>query len=302
MEHDFAGAVVNLDILFLMNWTMDYLILILVRAALFPGVSMRKTAAGAFLQAFTYVIWWIFREQMKGFFAAALALLLIAFSLRWTFSIRQMRVFLKTAAVTAGSTFLLGGFGFPAERMLVKMQGNAAARQGIWIGLMSFFALGFSLFLKKKERWMQGGHNRENSIYEVEIQRKKRVIVLKGLYDSGNLLVSCRNGRGICVISSEDAENLMDETEKERMRFLLCQEEFPWSIMAQQLWSGFYRIAYSSVGTSGRWMPGIMADRIVVRKDGRVYADRKGMLGVAKQTISRKKEIRVLLPADIFRS
>lgn len=300
MEHDYAGAVVNLDILFLVNWMMDCLILLLVRAVLFPKVSVKKTAAGAFVQAVTYVVWLVFRGDMSECIAAFLAILLVALPLQWTFSIRKPRIFLKTVTAAAGFAFLLGGFGFFVRKELMKTGIIAAAGQGIFTGVMLFFALGLNVFLKKKRKWMQTAEKREDNIYEVEIQRKKRVIVLKGLYDSGNLLISRWNGRGICVISAEDAEKLMDTVEQERMRFLLCQKEFPWKIMVQQLWSGFYRIAYSSVGTSDQWMPGILADRIIVKKDGRIYADVKGLLGIAKGRISEQNEICALLPADIF--
>ena len=186
MEHDYAGAVVNLDILFLVNWMMDCLILLLVRAVLFQKVSVKKTAAGAFVQAVTYVVWLVFRGDMSECIAAFLAILLVALPLQWTFSIRKPRIFLKTVTAAAGFAFLLGGFGFFVRKELMKTGIIAAAGQGIFIGVMSFFALGLNVFLKKKRKWMQTAEKREDNIYEVEIQRKKGVIVLKGLYDSGS--------------------------------------------------------------------------------------------------------------------
>ena len=92
----------------------------------------------------------------------------------------------------------------------------------------------------------------------------------------------------------------LDEKEKEMLAFLVTQERFPWKIMTENLWSGITPISYSSVGKEDGWMPGITADRIIVKKDGKVLADRKGMLGITARQIFRDAAATVLLPADIF--
>ena len=123
---------------------------------------------------------------------------------------------------------------------------------------------------------------------------------LQGMYDSGNRLESRWTGEGICVLSLKSAEGLLDEKEKEMLAFLVTQERFPWKIMTENLWSGITPISYSSVGKEDGWMPGITADRIIVKKDGKVLADRKGMLGITARQIFRDAAATVLLPADIF--
>ena len=70
--------------------------------------------------------------------------------------------------------------------------------------------------------------------------------------------------------------------------------------MTENLWSGITPISYSSVGKEDGWMPGITADRIIVKKDGKVLADRKGMLGITARQIFRDAAATVLLPSDIF--
>lgn len=47
-------------------------------------------------------------------------------------------------------------------------------------------------------------------------------------------------------------------------------------------------------------MPGVMAEEIVVLKDGEVLTRTKGMLGISQEELSETKEFFVLLPNDIF--
>ena len=48
---------IYLDVLFLLNWMIDYLILALVKKDFFPGMKERRIAAGAFLAAGSYLFW-----------------------------------------------------------------------------------------------------------------------------------------------------------------------------------------------------------------------------------------------------
>ena len=69
---------------------------------------------------------------------------------------------------------------------------------------------------------------------------------------------------------------------------------------AKQFQTGIYVLQYSTVGKKNAKMPGIMAEEIVVLKDGEVLTRTKGMLGISQEEFSETKEFFVLLPNDIF--
>lgn len=59
---------------------------------------------------------------------------------------------------------------------------------------------------------------------------------------------------------------------------------------------------YYSIQLLGRKMQKcrVMAEEIVVLKDGEVLTRTKGMLGISQEELSETKEFFVLLPNDIF--
>lgn len=297
MDDNKMRTMIYLDILFLMNWIVDYLILALIKQNFFPYIKKRKVIAGAFIAASSYLFWFYQEERMSEIFRCIEAVFFISLVLLWTFSIRSFAVFCKTTLIAFFYAFLMGGGCYALKNILPE---NAAEYlPGQWktvAGCLSVYTLCFFAGRRLKKDAVRI----KECTYEVEIQRKGRTVYLLGLYDSGNLLENQWTGEGICLLSMEAAEGLFDQREKEILTFLFTQKDFPWKIMADNLWSGIYRIAYSSVGKEEGWMPGIAADQIIVKKDGEVLAERKGLLGITARQILRGKKVGILLPADIF--
>lgn len=287
---------IYLDVLFLLNWMIDYLILALVKKDFFPGMKERRIAAGAFLAAGSYLFWLCQAGIVSGTVRMLEGFFLISLVLLWTFSIRSLPLFLKTAAAVFGYTFLLGGFCHVLLHILTERGKAPPVQWWVPVGCMAAAA-----FIRSAGKRMQRETEKiKECTYEVEIRRKGRTVSLQGWYDSGNLLVSQWTGRGICVLPLEKAEGLLDEEEKKILSFLVTQKDFPWKIMTENLWSGIHRITYSSVGRKDGWMPGIAADHIIVKKYGEVLADTEGLMGITAQEIFQDGRFAVLLPADIF--
>lgn len=291
-----ARTMIYLDILFLMNWIVDYLILALIKQDFFPYIRKRKVIAGSLIAASSYLLWFYQAGKVSNIFLAMEAVFFISLVLLWTFSIKRFAVFCKTALAAFFYAFLMGGGCYALKNILSEKITYCLGqwREVVSCLLIYIFCSSVGRRLKKDAVKMK------ECTYEVEIQRKGRAVCLLGLYDSGNLLKNQWTGEGICILSMEAAEGLFDQREKEILTFLLVQKDFPWKIMTDNLWSGIYRISYSSVGKEEGWMPGITADQIIVKKDGEVLAERKGLLGITAQQILREKKVGVLLPADIF--
>ena len=78
----------------------------------------------------------------------------------------------------------------------------------------------FKWFKKKKENATQIS---KTYTYEVRISRKGRKAVYKGIYDSGNLLVSQITGQGVCIIQKEQAAKLLLTKEKSEIEQIYIQ-------------------------------------------------------------------------------
>lgn len=290
------GNMIYLDILFLLNWTIDYLILALIKHDFFPETKKRRIVAGAFLAAGTYLFWLFQEEKISKEIRMAEAACFMSLVLLWTFPIRRWNLFCKTAATAFGYILLMGGFCHVLQNIFADSP--ELFSEPWWVPLVCAAVF---LFLKKIGKRIKNETVKiKECTYEVEIRRKDRAVKLMGLYDSGNLLVSQWTGKGICVLSFRESAELFDEKEKEILSFLIAQKDFPWKIMTENLWSGICRITYSSVGKEKGWMPGIAADHIIVKKDGEVLVDTKGLMGITAQNIFQDRRFAVLLPADIF--
>lgn len=295
---------VYLDMIFAVNIIIDYLILVLVRKDLFPQTNIRRIFAGALLSSVTYIIWYLLKicyfqcrtATAYLLFLFFLPFILIGIILMWIFRIRSFSLFVKTIGVTIGYTFLFGGCGYFFYKKICNLDFSQFRWQSVFLCTMIFFT-GIMLQWKKIKRESE---KVTNNLYEVELRRREKTVYCQGIYDSGNLLVSKITGRGICVMSLQNVMALLDDQEKELLSVFKEKNNFPWEMMAEKIKFGLYPICYSSVGNENAYMPGIIADQIIVTKKGEVLADYRGMIGISAKSISKKKEFSILLPADIF--
>ncbi|RGI92964.1 hypothetical protein DXD91_00345 [Anaerobutyricum hallii] len=96
--------------------------------------------------------------------------------------------------------------------------------------------------------------------------------------------------------SEEKEEKKREKNEKKKQQI----EQPLWRMWAKQFQTGIYVLQYSTVGKKNAKMPGVMAEEIVVLKDGEVLTRTKGMLGISQEELSETKEFFILLPNDIF--
>lgn len=285
-----------LDILFFMNWIIDYLILALVKHDFFPYIKKRRVTAGAFFAAGSYIFWFCQAGKVSVIVRGMEAIAFFTIVLLWTFSIRKLFLFCKAVLAVLAYTILMGGGCYAFKNIVPE---NRIWFLGQWRTVLECMLV-YILCRCAGRRLKKDTVTTKECTYEVEIQRKGRTVHLQGFYDSGNLLESRWTGKGICILSLKSADGLFTQEEKEILRFLFVQKDFPWKIMTDNLWSGIFPISYSSVGKEQGWMPGISADQIIVRKNGEVLAERKGVLGITARQIIREKKVDILLPADIF--
>ena len=77
-----------------------------------------------------------------------------------------------------------------------------------------WFSAGVIFLWKMKKKKENATQISKTYTYEVRISRKGRKAVYKGIYDSGNLLVSQITGQGVCIIQKEQAAKLLLPKEK----------------------------------------------------------------------------------------
>lgn len=270
--------------------------LFLVKEWLFPEIRQRRIVAGAFFWSASYVLWRILEKGVSRLISQSLAVVLFCFPLFYLFPIKSWKTFLKVIRVLVFHSFLLGGSAFWLRG---RLSASVRNQPGAY-GLLLLFMAAMAGFLAVWRRYRHRGDGEKAAVYEVEIRRKGKQKDVRGLYDSGNLLQSTIAGGGVCILEMGEAEALMNEKEKAALTRLLSCKKLRAGQRALFLQKGIYWMEYTSVGKEGGWMPGIMADRIIVKKDGQILTEKRRMVGIVSQNLSEEGRFSMLLPADIF--
>ena len=304
---------------FLYNWAADYILLLFVKKDLYPEIKNRTILIGASACSLSYILWEGTAGKLPPYCRIILKWFLI-FSILYTlFKIRSVKKIGKTISLFLCYLFLMGGaVSFFLSCIHIKTVGG---RKTAWKAMaVIWFSAGVIFLWKMKKKKENATQISKTYTYEVRISRKGRKAVYKGIYDSGNLLVSQITGQGVCIIQKEQAAKLLLPKEKSEIEQIYIQfseekeekkrekngkkkqqiEQPLWRMWAKQFQTGIYVLQYSTVGKKNAKMPGVMAEEIVVLKDGEVLTRTKGMLGISQEELSETKEFFVLLPNDIF--
>lgn len=281
--------------IFFINFVADTLILLLVRQELFSEKSVFRTLKGGCLTSITYILWYC----LTPYFTKTIRFLLAAFSvgitLILTFQIRSFRLWIQTVCIMMLYVFLMGGF----VLMVIRFDGDRELDKMYWLVIPVFlFLFSFGITFMSRKRAVTC--RREENYYEVKIFRAEAQITVTGYYDTGNRMYSHMTGEGISVLDRQSGVKLLSEKE----RFFLQNAWQENTVTVESIFesgcSGIYPVRFQTVGQSENIMAGILADRIIVQKNGKVFADKKGMLGINAEHVSKDERFSVLLPEDIF--
>lgn len=288
--------VLYLDLLFFQNMVVGYLILYLVKTDLYPGISLRRVIMGALLSSITYIFWYSTGMWADRKIILCAACFFMSNIFVWTFQIHTFSSYLQTLERAIIYLLLMGGAGLLFQEGFQLENSTDSS----WYFLFTGFMVAFTIWYTKWKKKIRKGMQFQEKIYDVEFQRHSKTVFRRGLYDSGNLLVSQITGKGICVITFENIKDLLDEREIDFVKEMMNDREFFRKKLMQSISLGFYVIQFSSVGKEHGWMPGILVEHIIVRKEDKILVDTSGMLGISAQKISKDEKYSVLLPADIF--
>ena len=265
---------IYLDVLFLENFLMDYILLLLTGKIL----QKQKKGPGMLLAALIgsgYTILYYFLltapEQKNG---EVLRLVLQIGNLAVTYLMarcayissagKQGVLCVLTMMVLA---FVTGGVLTWAEQTFPFFYVH---RSRIWMAVGAFF-FGY-LFLQRwtkdiRQRWFH-----KKCHLPVCITFGERQIRCLGLMDSGNSLYEPITGRPVVIIERE----------------LLTSNEIPMP-------DGFFAIPYHAIGTQKGILKGVLADELEIPKQQGEQKWHKVMLGIYEGKISQKDEYQVIL-------
>ena len=283
------------------NFVADYIILFFIKRDLFPEKKQSQIIKAAAIFSLTYVIWEWTTTGMSPVTRGILKWCSILALICRFFKITSVSLFRKTMTVFLCYLFLMGG-SVTFFLTYIQIDQVKAIKEAYKAIAVLFLSSGILLAYKRKQKQEKREEEARKNIYDIQISRKGKTITCRGFYDSGNLLTSRITGQGVCIITQEKAREILMPKEQQEVKKILTDssESLSWRMWAKQFQTGIYVLQYSTIGKKNAKMPGVMAEEIVVLKDGEVLTRTKGMLGISQEELSETKEFFVLLPNDIF--
>lgn len=251
--------VVYIDSLFLLNFLLDYLALLLTGKVAGEPLRRLKIALGALGGAIyaVSIFWpgWSFLSHFAVRLSVGLLMVMIAYGT----TRRLLRVFLLFLAVSAG----LGGGVYALSCLgagVDMMEGVATTSIDLRLIILGGFLAYSLLSLAGRKLARHGG----DELRRVEVSLEGKAVSLTALVDSGNTLTDPVSGRPVLVAEGERLSPLLPPEVDIRHP----AECFPILPCPQK----FRLLPYRAVGVSQGLLLAVRADRVVV--EGRESGNR----------------------------
>ncbi len=260
---------VYLDVLFLMNFCMDFLVIHFTKSLLKLPKTFGRTCLGSLLGAvgsclltlgYGLPFWLKLALSIPG-----LSLLMV----KAAFPKCKAKAFWKRYLVFLGMTFILGGLiVFLQYKIHLRTVLSLALGGGVlWLGIGAW------------NRFQA----RKTNLYRVCLYEKGEEIFIQGLYDTGNHLVCPWNGKEAHVVDEASIMPILKKTE--------TGEELP---------EGFFYIPFSSVGKEGGMLKAKQIEGLkVFREEGELFFE-KPILALGKPSLFDGKPYHIILHSETF--
>ncbi len=259
--------VLYIDVLFLENLLLDYLLLsVTARLLKLSAGRIRRLLCAALGSGLLCLIYALFPGcPPAGFLLlhTAIAAVMVWLGLKT----RGLRIFGKALILLYLCSFLLGGiFGWLQNYIRFPVY------PFLGLSILSYWLLSLGM------GWLTRFRQKERHIYSVTLGFHGRVLKLRGLVDTGNGLHDPVFGKPVSILTKE-------------LQLALCGAG---DVL-------FYPVPFHSIGKKDGLLPAFYADFLQIESEGRTLCRvERPLLGVTKEPLSSKKEYGILLHPDLL--
>ncbi len=253
------------DVLFLVNFMMDYLLLLCVRKMLKCSATHVNICLGALTGALLTCIVVILPIPYAFIKGILFHVFVNTCMLKVGLKIKNIRSFIQAIIMLYIGSFLLGGI-MEVFRPYIKV-----GSLFLLVAIAGYYLfLGIWKFISYMQRW-----NRYHC--DVELQLTGRVYRLKGLIDTGNGLRDPVSGQPVSIIDRKTARKLLQEEDVKNVRY----------------------IPYKTIGNREGVLPIIRIDRLCVQGENACTVETP-LIGICEEEISTGGEYEMILNPNLF--
>lgn len=279
--------VIYLDVFFIINLLMDFLILMIVRRMVHSKTGWFRCLAGAIIGAVYICILIVLPFGNSIIFKLISYFVISFFMVRISYNLKGFRKNLKPYLLLFVTTFLLGGilnalYFYTEFGSLLKyvMSGDVFGD----ISLLAFIAFaGISFGLLKGIVYIINRFREKSEVlYDVILEYDGKIFTVKALLDTGNSLIEPISKKPVNVIEYSVLE--------EKLNGFSIDEK------------NFRMIPFHSVGKESGLIPGMYVDQMTIEKDKEKIVVIKPMVGIYSSKLSARKEYQMLLHPKLLNS
>lgn len=254
-----------IDVLFLVNFMMDYILLLLVRKMLkctaTHGNVFVGAMAGAFLTCLIIILPVLHTVLKFVLFHTVVNTMMIRFGLR----IKDMRTMIKAFLTLYAGGFLLGGV-MEHLRQYVKV-----GSMFLFIAVSAYYVVTWIWTFFESVQKM----NRYRCRAKLYIGEKKYRI--NGIIDTGNCLHDPITNEPVSILDKKAAIKFLGNEKMEKVRY----------------------VPYHSIGKPEGVLPVLRIDKMCV-ENGRIHWIQRPLIGISEEEISSGDSYQMIVNPDIF--
>lgn len=255
------------DVLFLENLLLDYLLLVLLARLLKRPVRRLRLLTAASLGSLGLCLVYILSLEETWLGAALIYGILSTVMVKAGLGISRIRELGRAVFLLYIISLLLGGiFG------LIQRKISFPLYPFFGITLVSYWILTAAM------EWLMRYRSRAGKIFRVTISFQGKVIEVRGLLDTGNQLHDPMLHKPVSILTEELQEELCQDRE-----------------------TAFLPIAYHSIGKRDGTLEAFFADYMCIHiadKEKKLVS--RPLLGITKEPLSSKNEYNMILHPDLF--
>lgn len=292
--------VVYIDVLFLVNFFMDFIVLTLTGNFLRLRAGILKRIFGAAFGAFCYCIMlylpWKYRVWgSRGLMLLAACIMgKIVFSIKGPKKMAQFLLLFHAAAFflegTATAVYHYTKLGYYIRK---AVKGDLYAK--IITGTLAGMVLVSCLLIKMTVSCIRKRQNDSRLYYEVELFRGNRRKKATALFDTGNHLKEPVSGKPVVLTDMTFAGELLEEEIRTAVRKFYRTGDMQ---TAGEAVSCMRLVPYHSVGKKYGVLVAVFLDRMTIQMEQGVIEKTGVCVAIAEEPVSARKGYQVILNAE----
>ena len=253
------------DVLFLVNFMMDYILLLIVKKVLKCSATHGNIFIGAIVGSLFTCLVVVIPIPYALVKFVLFHIFVNTCMIRVGLKIKTIPAFLKAIIMLYIGGFLLGG---------VMEYFRQYVREGSLFFLLAivsyYIVLGIFKFISYLQRWNQ-------THYKVDIYLDNQIYQVKGLIDTGNGLRDPISGHPISVLECRRANELLEKSKGKNFRY----------------------VPYYTIGKAEGVLPVFRVDRMCIHREVDCWIE-KPLIGISEEKVSREGEYEMILNPNLF--